>query len=177
VTTTVTGRTAQQDAARHAAGLLSRLGAWTGSHLRIVLIAWLLVLGVFGAFAPQVESALSGAGWQDSGSSSVKARDVIAKNFAGLNSTALQVVVHDSRGPIAEDPAAQQVIARATALLQADPRVRTVVTPRPGSACPETAGPRSFRPARRPTPTRWSAQPMTSRNRSRSCPPAPCRST
>ena len=73
---------------------------------------------MFGAFAPQVESALSGAGWQDSGSSSVKARDVIAKDFAGLGSTALQVVVHDKRGPIAAIPAAQQVIAKATALLE-----------------------------------------------------------
>jgi RND superfamily putative drug exporter len=132
VTTTVTRRNEQPEAAGHAAGVLSRLGAWTGSHLRIVLSAWLLVLGVFGAFAPQVESALSGAGWQDSGSSSVKARDLIARDFAGLNSTALHVVVHDSRGPIAADPAAQQVIARATALLTADPRVRTVVPPRPG---------------------------------------------
>ena len=54
---------------------------------------------MFGAFAPQVESALSGAGWQDSGSQSVKARDVIAKEFAGLGSTALQVVVQDSKRP------------------------------------------------------------------------------
>jgi putative drug exporter of the RND superfamily len=98
----------------------------------MVLIAWLVVLAGFGAFAPRVESALSGAGWQDSGSSSVKARDVIAKDFAGLNSTALQVVVHDSSGPIAADPAAQQVISTATALLRADPRVSTVVLPQPG---------------------------------------------
>jgi RND superfamily putative drug exporter len=132
VTTTVTRRNERSEAAGHAPGVLARLGAWTGSHLRVVLIAWLLVLGIFGAFAPQVESALSGAGWQDSGSSSVKARDVIATDFAGLNSTALQVVVHDRRGPIAGDPAAQQVIGRATALLEADPRVSTVVTPRPG---------------------------------------------
>ena len=50
-------------------GLLSRLGAWTGSHLRAVLLLWLVILGGFGAFAPKVESSLSGAGWQDSGSS------------------------------------------------------------------------------------------------------------
>lgn len=42
---------------------LARLGAWTGSHLRAVLVLWLLVLVGFGAFAPQVELALSGAGW------------------------------------------------------------------------------------------------------------------
>ena len=93
------------------AGWLSRLGAWSATHLRVVLIGWLIAVAVFGAFAPQVESALSGAGWQDSGSQSVAARDVIAKDFAGLGSTALQVVVHDSTGPIASDPAAQRVIA------------------------------------------------------------------
>jgi RND superfamily putative drug exporter len=113
-------------------GWLARLGAWSGSHLRIVLVAWLLVLGLFGAFAPQVMSALSGAGWQDSGSMSVKARDVIAKDFSGLGSTALQVVVVDKNGPIASDPAARAVIGRATALLKSDKRVSTVVAPQAG---------------------------------------------
>jgi RND superfamily putative drug exporter len=112
--------------------LLARLGAWSGTRLRVVLLGWLVVVGVFGAFAPQVESALAGAGWQDSGSQSVQARNVIAKQFAGLNSTALQVVVVDRQAPIATDPAAQQVIARATALLRADHRVSTVIAPQPG---------------------------------------------
>jgi RND superfamily putative drug exporter len=131
VTTTVT-RHATPAATTDASGLLSRLGAWTASHLRIVLLGWLVVLAGLGAFAPQVQSALSGAGWQDSGSSSVKARDLIARDFAGLNSTALQVVVHDSRGPLAADPAAQRIIARASALLKADGRISTVVAPQPG---------------------------------------------
>jgi RND superfamily putative drug exporter len=97
-------------------------------------VAWLLLLALFGAFAPQVMSALSGAGWQDSGSSSVKARDIIAKDFAGLGSTALQVVVVDKSGPIATDPTAQLVISRASALLKADKRVSTVVAPQAGSS-------------------------------------------
>jgi RND superfamily putative drug exporter len=90
------------------------------------------VLVAFGAFAPQVESALSGAGWQDSGSQSVKARELTATEFSGLNSTALQVVVHDSAGAIASDPVARQAVDRASALLQADPRVSTVLPPQPG---------------------------------------------
>jgi RND superfamily putative drug exporter len=110
VTTTVTQHQRQPQAEPGTPGWLARLGAWTGSHLRFVLLAWLVVLAGFGAFAPQVESALSGAGWQDSSSSSVKARDIITRDFAGLNSTALQVVVHDSAGPIAADPTAQQII-------------------------------------------------------------------
>ena len=132
MTATVSQRNPQPAPERHGPGLLARLGAWSGTHLRVVLVGWLLVLGVFGAFAPQVESALSGAGWQDSGSQSVRARDLIAKNFAGLGSTALQVVVHDNASQIAADPTAQQAIARASALLRADSRVSTVVAPQPG---------------------------------------------
>ena len=111
-----------------------------------------MVLGVFGAFAPQVMSALSGAGWQDSSSSSVKARDVIAKDFAGLDSTALAGRGRTTRtAPIASDPAAQQVIAKATALLKADKRVSTVVAPQPGMSLSRGRPHRaSSRPARRP---------------------------
>ena len=107
MTATVSQRKSQPAPEHHDPGLLARLGAWSGTHLRVVLVGWLLVLGVFGAFAPQVESALSGAGWQDSGSQSVQARNLIAKNFAGLGSTALQVVIHDNANQIAADPAAQ----------------------------------------------------------------------
>jgi RND superfamily putative drug exporter len=97
-----------------------------------VLLLWLAVVAVLGAFAPRVESALSGAGWQDSTSQSVQARAVIARDFSGLGATALQVLVHDSNGPIAADPAARKVIARASTLLQADPRVSVVIAPQPG---------------------------------------------
>ena len=113
-------------------GTLSRLGAWSATHLRVVLLGWLLVVAVFGAFAPQVMSKLSGAGWQDSGSQSVKARQVIEKNFAGLSSSALQVVVVDKNATIAKDEAAQQVVRQATAILTADRRISTVVPPTPG---------------------------------------------
>ncbi len=88
------------------AGLVSRLGVWSATHLRAVVLGWLVVLAVFGAFAPHVQSALSGAGWENSGSQSVKARALIAEEFSGLNSTALQVVIHDRSAPIAQDPAA-----------------------------------------------------------------------
>ena len=103
-----TTRTAPTDSTRpagpHVGGWLSRLGAWSATHLRVVLTCWLIAVATFGAFAPQVESALSGGGWQDSGSQSIAARDLIAKDFAGLGSTALQVVVHDSTRPVTADP-------------------------------------------------------------------------
>jgi putative drug exporter of the RND superfamily len=113
-------------------GQLARLGRWTASHLRVVLVAWGVVLMLFGVFAPRVEHALAGAGWQDSTSQSVKARQVIQEQFGGLGATALQVVVVDHRARLATDPAARAVIAKASALLRADPRVSTVVPPRPG---------------------------------------------
>ena len=61
-------------------------------------------MGVLGAFAPQVEKKLSGAGGQDSGSQSVQARTILGQEFAGLNSTGLQVVVHVSQVAVATDP-------------------------------------------------------------------------
>ena len=113
-------------------GQLARLGVWSASHFRVVLLAWAIVLLLFGAFAPRVEHALAGAGWQDSTSQSVKARQVIQKEFGGLGATALQVVVVDHRAPLAADPAARSVMAKALALLRADPRVSVVVPPQPG---------------------------------------------
>ncbi len=111
---------------------LAGLGRWAATHLRIVLVLWLVVVAVLGAFAPRVESALSGAGWQDSTSQSVQARAVITRDFSGMGATALQVLVHDHTKPIAKDPAAQRIVARASALLRADPRVSVVMAPRAG---------------------------------------------
>ena len=110
----------------------ARLGTWAATHFRRVLIAWLLVVAVFGFFAVHVESALAGAGWQASNSQSVAARAVIQKDFSGLGATGLQVVIVDHHGPIALDPHAQAVVAKATSVLRSDPRVSTVVPPQAG---------------------------------------------
>jgi RND superfamily putative drug exporter len=90
------------------------------------------VLLVFGFFAVHVESALAGAGWQASNSQSVAARAVIQKDFSGLGATGLQVVIVDHNGPIATDPQARAVVAKATGVLRSDPRVSTVVPPQAG---------------------------------------------
>ncbi|MEV0189586.1 MMPL family transporter [Kitasatospora purpeofusca] len=113
------------------AGLLGRLGAWSAGHFRAVLVGWLLVVIGLGAFAPQVTSALSGAGWQANGSESVKVRQLAEQHFAGNASTALQIVVAADR-PVT-DPAVQQVIGKAEAIAAADPRISTVVPPQPGA--------------------------------------------
>jgi RND superfamily putative drug exporter len=102
------------------------------THFRRVLIAWLLVVLVFGFFAVHVESALAGAGWQASNSQSVAARAIIEKNFSGLGATALQVVVVDRHGPLASDPQAQAILSKAITILHNDPRVSAVVSPQAG---------------------------------------------
>ncbi|MFD7412168.1 MMPL family transporter [Kitasatospora purpeofusca] len=112
-------------------GPLGRLGLWSARHVRTVLAGWLLAVLALGAFAPQVTTALSGAGWQADGSESVKARQVAEQHFGGNASTALQIVVTADRS--VDDPAVRQVLARASALASADPRVSTVVPPQPGA--------------------------------------------
>jgi RND superfamily putative drug exporter len=113
-------------------GPLARLGRWTATHRRAVGLVWLVVLAGFGAFAPKVEGSLAGAGWQDSTSQSVEARTIIQQQFHGLGSTALQVVVVDRRRALAADPAGRAVLEEVTRQLRHDPRVSTVVPPRPG---------------------------------------------
>ncbi len=75
-------------------GPIGRLGRYTATHFRVVLIGWLVVAIGLGFFAPRVETALSGAGWETSGSQSVQARNLIDKNFQGLSSYALRTVIY-----------------------------------------------------------------------------------
>ncbi len=109
-------------------GPLGRLGRYTATHFRQVLLAWLLVAVVLGFFAPRVETALSGAGWEASGSQSTQARKLIERDFAGLGSYGLMTVVHSSTQTVAS-PAFKATIARVERTLRADPAVRTVVAP------------------------------------------------
>ena len=112
-------------------GPVGRLGRYTATHFRIVLAVWVVVAVGLGAFAPKVEHALSGAGWEATGSESVAAREVVDRNFGGLSSSALQVVVHSERQTV-RDPGFRDVLARAQQTLRGDERVATVVPPRPG---------------------------------------------
>ena len=45
-------------------GPIGRLGQWTADHIRVVVLTWVAIAIVFGAFAPKAEKALSGAGWE-----------------------------------------------------------------------------------------------------------------
>jgi RND superfamily putative drug exporter len=112
-------------------GPLGRLGRYTATHFKLVVIAWVVVAVAFGVFAPRVETALSGAGWEATGSESVAARQAIDKNFDGLSSSALMVVVQSNQETI-KDPAFKAAVAKSSRILAADPNVTTVVAPQPG---------------------------------------------
>ncbi|WP_332666651.1 MMPL family transporter, partial [Aeromicrobium sp.] len=117
-------------------GPLGRLGVGVTHHVRLTTALWLLVIIGLGAFAPRVESELSGAGWQANGSESVAARQLAQDHFGGNGSTAIQVVVHSTDGPVTEG-AGKQVIARAAAMLEDDSRIAEVVQPQPGATLSE----------------------------------------
>ena len=113
------------------AGPLGRLGVWVTDHARLVTVVWLLAIVSLGAFAPQVEHDLSGAGWQANGSESVQARELAREHFGGNASSAIQVVIRSTDGPVTENEG-QQVIAAVTTILEAEPRIADVVAPTPG---------------------------------------------
>jgi RND superfamily putative drug exporter len=121
--------------ARHAirVGPIGRLGRYTATHLRVVLGGWLVVAVLLGFFAPRVESALSGAGWEASGSQSVQARKLIERDFAGLGSYGLMAVVHSPTQTVAS-PAFRATLARVEQTLRSSGAVRTVLAPAPGTS-------------------------------------------
>lgn len=112
-------------------GPFGRLGRWTANHFRIVLIAWIVIAVGLGFFAPKVEHALSGAGWEASSSESVVARDLIDKEFGGMSSSALMVVVH-SEDQTVNDAGFKRAIADASSKLDANDSTTIVVAPQPG---------------------------------------------
>ena len=112
-------------------GPIGRLGRFTASHFRGVLAAWLVLALGLGLLAPKVETALSGAGWQAGGSQSVKAREAIQRDFAGLGGYGLMVVVHSPSKTVSA-PAFAGAVAGAERTLRASGAVRSVVAPRPG---------------------------------------------
>jgi RND superfamily putative drug exporter len=113
-------------------GIVGRLGRWSADHRRAVLVAWAVVAIALGFLAPRVETALSGAGWEDSGSESVAARAQIARGFDGASSSALMVAVH-SDTLTTTDPAFRAALRRTERILAADGRVSSVQPPRPGA--------------------------------------------
>ena len=80
------GRAQSGDGPAFRVGPVGRLGHYTAAHFKVVLAGGIVVAVVLGFFAPRVENALSGAGWEASGSQSVQAQQLVTKDFHGLSS-------------------------------------------------------------------------------------------
>jgi RND superfamily putative drug exporter len=117
-------------------GPLGRLGRWTAHHFALVATAWVVVAVGLGIFAPRVEHALSGAGWEATGSESVQARELVDRNFDGLGAYGLMAVVH-SEDATAGDPRFNAAVAEVERTLRASDAVTSVVPPRPGMTISE----------------------------------------
>ena len=114
-------------------GPIGKLGRYTATHFGGVLIAWAVIALGLGFLAPRVEKALSGAGWEASGSQSAQARHLINQDFHGLSAYGLMVVVHSPSSTIG-DPSFAATLGAVERKLRADSAVRTVVPPRSGAS-------------------------------------------
>src|SRR3954467_11975144 len=109
----------------------ARLGRWTAGHFRIVAAAWVVVAVGLGVFAPRADKALSGAGWEATGSESVQSRQLIDRSFDGLGTYGQVVVVHAPDRTVS-DPVFARVLRSVESKLKSDPAVATVLHPQPG---------------------------------------------
>jgi len=112
-------------------GPIGKLGRWTASNFRIVLGAWIVIALVLGFFAPKVEHALSGAGWEATGSESVEVRKAIDEQFGGMSSSALMVVIH-SVDQTWTQPGFKAAIGEVASTLSSSKDVSAVVVPGKG---------------------------------------------
>ena len=112
-------------------GPLGRLGRFTATHFRLVLLSWLALALVLGFLAPRVEHALSGAGWEVTGSESVEVRDRVDRELGGFSSSSLMVVVSSERLTV-DDPDFAAVVEEVEGVLAAEPDVAGVAPPRDG---------------------------------------------
>lgn len=113
-------------------GPLGRLGVWVTHHRKATALVWILLVVGLGAFAPKVEAHLSGAGWQADGSESVAVRELATESFGGNASSAIQVVVHSTDGPVTKGAGAD-VLDEVTTILEDEPRIADVIAPQPGA--------------------------------------------
>ncbi len=116
---------------RVAVGPIGRLGHYTATHFRTVLIGWAIVAVVLGFFAPKVETALSGAGWEASGSQSSQARKLVERDFKGLGSYGLMTVVY-SPTQTAGSAGFNAVVRQVEQTLRSNAAVSTVLAPSVG---------------------------------------------
>src|SRR3954464_14470818 len=114
-------------------GPIGRLGRWTATRSTAVVAAWVILALGLGFLAPHAESALSGAGWEATGSESVQARHLVDRKLGGLGSYGPTVVVH-AHARTVSDPAFRRVLRRVEAELKSNAAVSSLVRPRAGVA-------------------------------------------
>jgi RND superfamily putative drug exporter len=114
-----------------ALGPIGRLGRLAATHRRAVFVAWTVLAVGLGFLAPRVETALSGAGWEATGSESVAVRKQVDAAFGGGGAYGLQVAVHSPRLTV-DSPAFQRSLLDVERTLAADSAVGRVVPPQPG---------------------------------------------
>ncbi|HEX7278349.1 MAG TPA: MMPL family transporter [Solirubrobacterales bacterium] len=112
-------------------GPIGRLGRFAATHRKTVFVVWAALAVGLGFLAPRVETALSGAGWEATGSESVAVREKVDAAFGGAGAYGLQVAVHSDRLTVAS-PGFQRSLAAVERTLASDPAVEDVVPPRPG---------------------------------------------
>jgi len=112
-------------------GPIGRLGRLAAGHRGAVFAIWALLAVGLGFLAPRVETALSGAGWEDTGSESVAVRHQVDAAFGGAGAYRLQVAVHSDRQAVSS-PAFRRSLRAVAQTLAANPAVGRVVPPQPG---------------------------------------------
>src|SRR3954465_11158514 len=110
-------------------GAVGKPGRWTAGPFRVGGAVGVGVALSLGALAPRAENALSGAGWEATGSESVQARDLIDKNLDGFGSYGLVVAVHAESKSVS-DAAFRRAISGVQAKLTSSTAVTTVARPR-----------------------------------------------
>src|SRR5512135_3742860 len=91
-------------AEQHARPWFARLGRFSARHRRWVMVIWLVATLLATPLALSLTGALSGAGWEAQGSTAVKVRNELRRDFPTLGAEA-EVVVYRQADPIAQDPA------------------------------------------------------------------------
>lgn len=119
------------EATRAKLGPIGRLGRLAATHRAATFAIWALIAVALGFLAPRAETALSGAGWEATGSESVAVRKQVDAAFGGAGAYGLQVAVHSER-LAATDPRFRRTVASVERVLASDSAVGKVVPPEAG---------------------------------------------
>jgi RND superfamily putative drug exporter len=112
-------------------GPIGRLGRLAATHRAATFAIWAVLAVALGFLAPRAETALSGAGWEATGSESIAVRKQVDATFGGAGAYGLQVAVHSER-LLATDPRFRRTVASVERTLASDSAVGKVVPPEAG---------------------------------------------